>query len=268
MAGWADGAPAPRKAKSCFRPWPRCLPPRAWSSQAPGFARQRASNYPWSRPSPPPLHRRHVHALTWPAGAPPFPRRTIWRAIPGKSSQFGMHIFRKVSAGYRTDPGLAKHGLPRGINHSTDRGAMSRTRTFIAATGAAAAMIGTSIVGAQRISQRGTHPRGGPDPGQRRPVHQPPPGGRHRGRQPEALGPGLAPAAGGGGEELRQRGEHARQRVVPSVPEPGKTYAARFGAPTAEAASVESWLRSAGFTGVTGQPAALLRPGHRRRVGY
>ena len=33
-----------------------------------------------------------------------------------------------------------------------------------------------------------------------------------------------------------------------------KAYAARFGAPAAEAASVESWLRSAGFTGVKASP--------------
>ena len=49
-------------------------------------------------------------------------------------------------------------GLPTGLNHRTDRGAMSRTRTFIAATGAAAAMIGTSIVGASGLASAAPTP--------------------------------------------------------------------------------------------------------------
>ena len=130
---------------------------------------------------------------------------------------------------------------------------MSRTRTFIAATGAAAAMIGTSIVGASGLASAAPTPAVARIPGSAVPFTS----------HLRAAGTVAASQKLSVQVWLRPRVAAARS-FASAVSTPGsasfhlylspKTYAARFGAPTAEAASVESWLRSAGFTGVQASP--------------
>jgi subtilase family serine protease len=130
---------------------------------------------------------------------------------------------------------------------------MSRTRTLIAATGAAAAMIGTSIVGASGLASAAPTPALARIPGSAVPFTS----------YLRAAGTVAASQKLSVQVWLRPQVAAARNFAA-TVSTPGsasfhqylspKAYAARFGAPAAEAAKVESWLRSAGFTGVKASP--------------
>ena len=130
---------------------------------------------------------------------------------------------------------------------------MSRTRTFIAATGAAAAMIGTSIVGASGLASAAPTPAVARIPGSAVPFTS----------HLQAAGTVAAGQRLSVQVWLRPQ-VAAAQSFASAVSTPGSTsfhrylspkaYGARFGAPAAAAAAVESWLRSAGFTGVTASP--------------
>lgn len=116
---------------------------------------------------------------------------------------------------------------------------MSRTRTFIAATGAAAAMIGTSIVGASGLASAAPTPALARIPGSAVPFTS-----HLRAAGTVAAGQKLSVQVW-----LRPRVAAARSFAA-TVSTPGsasfhhylspKAYAARFGAPAAEAASVAS----------------------------
>ena len=133
---------------------------------------------------------------------------------------------------------------------------MRKLSTAIAAAAAltaATAAVAASGPAARADAGRG-RPRGrqrGRGPGrQRHAVRRGPQrAGRGPRRQP-AHRPVLAQAADGGRRELRQRGLRPRRPLFQHYLSPA-AYTARFGATSTEAASVESWLESAGFTGVS-----------------
>ncbi len=163
-------------------------------------------------------------------------------------------------------PGNGRPGLPTGFNHSTDRGAMSRTRTFIAATGRGSSDDRHVDRGRQRISQRGAPPSGGPDPWavpSRSPATS---GWPALCRQPRPsvqvwLRPQVAAAQSSAAAVSTPGSASFHQYLSP------KAYAARFGAPAAGGQGrVVAARRRA--SPAQGQPAALLRPGHRRGVRY
>ena len=141
----------------------------------------------------------------------------------------------------------------RGMNHSTDRGAMSRTRTFIAATSAAAAMIGTSIVGASGLASAAPTPAVARIPGSAVPFtsHLRAAGQVKAGQKLSVqvwLRPQLARAASFASAVSTPGSASFHHYLAPDA------YPARFGAPAAEAAKVGSWLRSAGFSSVKTSP--------------
>ncbi len=130
---------------------------------------------------------------------------------------------------------------------------MSRTRTFIAASSAAAAMIGMTIVGGSGLA-----------------AAAPPPGfTRLQGSAVPFTSQVRATGTVAASQELsvqvwlRPRLSRAGTFAT-AVSTPGSasfhhylspaSYAAQFGPSTAAAAGVESWLRGAGFTGVTASP--------------
>src|SRR5882757_4632591 len=151
------------------------------------------------------------------------------------------------------EPGMAKPGHPTGINHSTDRGAMSRTRSLIASTGAMAAIIGTTIVGASGLASASNTPAVA----------------RIQGSAVPFTSHAQATGTVAGGQQLSVQvwlrpQVAAAERFASAVSTPASAsfhhylspaaYATRFAAPAGEAAKVESWLRSAGFTGVKASP--------------
>jgi subtilase family serine protease len=133
---------------------------------------------------------------------------------------------------------------------------MSRTRTFIAAaaTGVAVAALScTSIVGASGLASAAPTPAVARIPGSAVPFTS----------HLRAAGTVAASQKLSVQVWLRPQVTAARSFAA-AVSTPGSAsfhqylspaaYAARFGAPAAEAATVESWLRSAGFTGVKASP--------------
>ncbi len=134
-----------------------------------------------------------------------------------------------------------------------DRGTMSRTRTFIAAGSATAAMIGMTIVAGSGLAAAA------PTPGAARIAGSAVPFTSHT----RAVGAVSAGQKISVQVWLRPRLSRA-EKAAAAVSTPGSAsfhhylsparYAAQFGAPAAEAAKVESWLRGAGFTGVTASP--------------
>ena len=127
---------------------------------------------------------------------------------------------------------------------------MSRTRTFIAATSAAAAMIGMTIVAGSGLAAAA------PTPGVARIEGSAVPFTSHTtvtgtvaANQKLAvqvwLRPRLSKADSFAAAVSTPRSGSFHHYLSPA------SYASRFGASAAEAAKVESWLRGAGFTGVT-----------------
>jgi subtilase family serine protease len=128
---------------------------------------------------------------------------------------------------------------------------MSKTRLLVAAVGAAAAIIGTASAGGPasassapavaRIAGSAVpftsriRPAGTAAAGQKLTVQV-------------WLKPRTAAAEGFAGEVSTPGSPGFHHYLSPAA------YAARFGAPAAQAARVESWLRSAGFSGVTASP--------------
>jgi subtilase family serine protease len=130
---------------------------------------------------------------------------------------------------------------------------MSRTRSLIAATGATAAIIGTTIVGASGLASASTTPAVARIAGSAVPFTS-----HTRATGTVAAGQKLAV------QVWLKPQVAAAESFASAVSTPGSTtfhhylspatYATRFGAPAAEAAKVETWLRSAGFTGVKASP--------------
>lgn len=130
---------------------------------------------------------------------------------------------------------------------------MSRTRTLIAATGATLAMIGTTIVGASGLASASPTPAVARIPGSAVPFTS------------HIRAAGTVAAGQKVSVQVWLRPQvTAAESFARAVSTPGSTsfhhylapavYAARFGAPAAEAARVESWLRSSGFTGIKASP--------------
>lgn len=144
---------------------------------------------------------------------------------------------------------------------------MSRTRTFIAATSTAAAMIGMTIVAGSGLAAAAPSPAVVPIEGSAVPFTS------HTGATGTVaasqklavqvwLRPQLSRAENFAAAVSTPHSASFHRYLSPA------SYASRFGASKAEAAKVESWLRGAGFTGVSASPAALLRAGHRAGVGH
>ena len=140
---------------------------------------------------------------------------------------------------------------------------MSRTRSLIAATGATAAIIGTTIVGASGLASASPTPAVARVPGSAVAVHQPTRRDRRRRRGPAADRPGLAQAAGW----PRRRASPTAvstpgSPLVPPLPEPGALHGPVRGHRGRRPASWR-WLRAAGLHRRSGRRAAQLRAGHR-----
>src|SRR5580704_10180828 len=130
---------------------------------------------------------------------------------------------------------------------------MSRTRSFIATTGAMAAIIGTTALGASGLASASNTPAAA----------------RIQGSAVPFTSHAQVTGTVAGGQRLSVQvwlrpQVAAAERFASAVSTPGSTsfhqylspaaYAARFGAAAGEAAKVQSWLRSAGFTGVKVSP--------------
>jgi subtilase family serine protease len=130
---------------------------------------------------------------------------------------------------------------------------MSRTRSFIAATGTMAAIIGTSVAGASGLASASTSPAVAQITGSAVPFTS-----HARATGTVAAGQKLSVQVW-----LRPR-VAAAESFASAVSTPGSAafrhylspagYGTRFGAPASEAARVETWLRSAGFGGVRVSP--------------
>jgi len=130
---------------------------------------------------------------------------------------------------------------------------MSRTRSLIAATGATVAVIGTTIVGASGLASASTTPAVARIAGSTVPFtsHTRATGTLAKGQKLSVqvwLKPQTAAAESFASAVSTPGSVTFRHYLSPAA------YATRFGAPAAEAAKVESWMRSAGFTGVRANP--------------
>jgi len=130
---------------------------------------------------------------------------------------------------------------------------MSRTRSLIATTGVMAAIIGTTAAGASGLASASSTPAAA----------------RIQGSAVPFTSHSQVTGTVAGGQKLSVQvwlrpQVAAAERFASAVSTPGSTsfhqylspaaYAARFGAAAGQAAKVESWLRSAGFTGVKVSP--------------
>ena len=127
---------------------------------------------------------------------------------------------------------------------------MSRTSTFIAATSAAAAMIGMTIVAGSGLAAAAPTPAVAPIEGSAVPFtsHTAATGTVAASQKLAVqvwLRPRLSKAESFATAVSTPRSASFHHYLSPA------SYASRFGASAAEAAKVESWLRGAGFTGVT-----------------
>ncbi len=130
---------------------------------------------------------------------------------------------------------------------------MSRTRSLIAATGATAAIIATTIVGASGLASASPTPAVARVPGSAVPFTS-----RTQATSAVAAGQELSvqvwlkpqvAAAEGFASAVSTPGSPAFHHYLSPA-----GYATRFGAPAAEASGVESWLRSAGFGSIKASP--------------
>lgn len=130
---------------------------------------------------------------------------------------------------------------------------MSRTRSFIAATGALAAIIGTSVVGASGLASASTSPAVARITGSAVPFtsHARATGTVAAGQKLSVqvwLKPQVAAAESFASAVSTPGSATFRHYLSPAG------YGTRFGAPASEAARVETWLRSAGFGAVRVSP--------------
>ncbi|MDX6338467.1 MAG: hypothetical protein QOG05_5807 [Streptosporangiaceae bacterium] len=130
---------------------------------------------------------------------------------------------------------------------------MSRTRSLIAATGATAAVIGTTIMGASGLASASATPAVTRVAGSAVPFtsHARATGTVAAGQKLSVqvwLRPQVAAAEGFAGAVSTPGSTSFHHYLSPAA------YATRFGAPAGEAAKVGSWLRSSGFSSVKASP--------------